>query len=176
MKIWKLLSAFGLHGILFIGVPYGLDKYGMVSPLRPQAYIVLFITWVGLGLKLLFGDVITDKFEYHKHGYDFCIVSMGALLSTLSLQLLTDKDLLPGIQTTGPFGVFGVLSPNIVIQRATMLTALFLLSCFSALLTARVSRAIGDPSTQGKNLLSLLNMFVGVVVFATYLLLLISKG
>src|SRR5262245_36446292 len=95
MKIWKLLSAVGINGALFIGGPYLFARLQLVGALRDQAYIVLLVTWGGLSLKLLCGDVISDKFEYHKHGYDFCVVTMGTALSTFTLQLLSDKDLLP---------------------------------------------------------------------------------
>ena len=88
MKIWKLLSAIVVTVALLIALPYGLEKLNLVAPLTPNAWIVLFVTGIGLALKTVFGDLISGEFEYHKHGYDFCIVTLGATISSLSLQLL----------------------------------------------------------------------------------------
>ena len=175
MKIWKLLGALVVHGVLFIGMPYILSRAGLIATLRWQAYVVLAVTWIGLGLKLLFGDVVSDKFEYHKHGYDFCNLSMGTALSMLSLQIMSSTDVLPGIPATGAWAAFSVVSKDIVRQRVALLSGLFIVMCFLALLTARISRAVADPATKGKNLLSLLNFGIGASAFFAYLFLLLAK-
>jgi hypothetical protein len=175
MKIWKLLSALVVHGALFVAVPYLLSQVGLIAQLRWQAYVVLAVTWIGLGLKLLFGDVVSDKFEYHKHGYDFCNLTMGTALSMLSLQMLSNTDVLPGIPDTGPWAVLAIISSDRVRQRVALLTALFILTCFLTLLTARISRAVVEPTTKAKNLLSLLNFGIGASAFGAYLFLLLAK-
>lgn len=148
---------------------------GLISPLRWQGYVVLTVTWLGLSFKLLFGDVITGKFEYHKHGCDLCILTMGTALSMLSLQLISKADILPGIPGTGLWSLFTVFSNDVVKQRIALLVALFIVSCFLAFLTALISRAVGDPATKGKNLLSLMNFGIGSSTFGAYLFLLIAK-
>lgn len=175
MKIWKLLSALVVHGTLFVAVPYLLSRVGLITALRWQAYVVLAVTWIGLGLKLLFGDVVSDEFEYHKHGYDFCNLTMGTALSMLSLQMLSNTDLLPGIPNTGPWAIFDIVSPDVVRQRVALLITLFTVTCFLTLLTASISRAVVDPATKGRNLLSLLNFGIGASAFGAYLFLLLAK-
>jgi hypothetical protein len=175
MKIWKLLSALIVHAALFVALPYVLSQVGLISPLRWQAYVVLGVTWLGLALKLLLGDLVSDKFEYYKHGYDFCTLTMGTALSMLSLQMLSTTDILPGIPKTGPWAIFEVISTDVVRQRIALLVGLFIVACFLSLLTARISRAVVDPSTKARNLLSLLNFAIGASTFAAYLFLLLAK-
>lgn len=175
MKIWKLLSALLVHGVLFVTIPYVLSNLDLITRLNLKAYVVLAVTWIGLGLKLLFGDVISDKFEYHKHGYDFCVLTMGTALSMLSLQVMSDTEVLHGIPTTGPWADLCLISADAAKQQLALLAGLFLLTCFMALVTARISRAVGEPATKGKNVLSLFNFAIGASVFASYLFLLLAK-
>jgi putative effector of murein hydrolase LrgA (UPF0299 family) len=176
MKIWKLLSAVLLNGILFFVIPEALAYFKLIKGLTDEARLILLVTWVGLCLKLLFGDVVSDKFEYHKHGYDFCVVTMGTALSLFSLQLIAlkdNRDILPGAPT---FSFLSAIAPAPINQRLVFLACLFFLSCFFSLLTARISRAVSEVNTQGKDLLSLLNFFFGSGLFGAYLFLLIAKS
>lgn len=176
MKVWKLLSALVVHGVLFVGVPYLLSRAGLIEELRWQAYVVLAVTWISLGLKLLCGDVVSDKFEYHKHGYDFCNLTMGTALSMLSLQMFSTAPLLKGLPSTGPLRLLTpIIGPDQARQQIALLTSLFVLTSFLTLLTARISRAVVDPATKAKNLLSLLNFGIGASAFGAYLFLLLVK-
>jgi hypothetical protein len=174
-KIWKLLLAALLHAGLIVGVPFLLQRLKVIDALKPQAYVVLVFTWAGLGIKLLVGDVASDKFEYHKHGYDFCLLTMGTALSMLSLQLLSEDDLLKGLSAGGPLVYLSKLSPNAATQHAILLATLFLITAFLSLLTARISRAITIEKSKGSDLLAMLNFSVGATTFGAYLFLLLSK-
>jgi hypothetical protein len=176
MKIWKLLSAIVVTVALLVAIPYGLETLGLVSPLTPNAWVVLLVTGLGLVLKTVFGDLISGEFEYHKHGYDFCVVTLGATISSLSLQLTTDKDLFPGLPSTGPLSFLAGVSGDVLVQRRMLLFLFLLLSCVVALLTAYISKAIKDPNTRFKNALSLINFSFGSALLGAYVLMLITKG
>ena len=175
MQIWKLLSAMLVTLSLFIGLPIILGTWGLMPPLNPKAIYILAISAVGLLFKIVFGDMITGKFDYQRHGYDLCIVTLGASLSSLSLQIMTDHDLFPDLAKAKILAPLLSFAPNPVAQRVSLLMGVFLLSCIMSLLTARIGMAIREESTKGKNYLSLLNFVIGVGVFGTYILMLITK-
>src|SRR6266581_6365252 len=150
MKIWKLLSAVAVDGALFVLLPVMFSTCGWITHLEGKAYFVLFVTWAGLMLKLFFGDVITDKFEYHKHGYDFCTLTMGTALSAFSLQVLSGGDLMSKLPQTGIWSAFAFISSDPAKQHAVILGLLFLAACVASLIAARISRSVNDPSTPAK--------------------------
>ncbi len=176
MKIWKLLSAVAVDGVLFVLLPFLFSRYGLIAQLEGKAYVVLFVTWVGLMLKLFLGDIISDNFEYHKHGYDFCTLTMGTALSMFSLQLLSDGDLLSKLPPTGFLAAFAFVSPDPWKQHTVILALLFLAACLASFGTARISRSVNDPRTRARALLAGLNFALGSGAFGTYLLLLLAKG
>jgi hypothetical protein len=176
MKIWKLLSAVAVDGALFVLLPYVFSRYGMIVPLDGKAYTVLFVTWAGLTLKLFLGDVVSDKFEYHKHGYDFCTLTMGTALSMFSLQLVGGQDLLHKLPTTGVWSLFAFVSADTSNQHTFILAALFLAASVLAFVTARISRSVSDPATRWKALLAMFNFVLGSGSFGTYVFLLLVKA
>lgn len=176
MKIWKLILAVAVNCALFITTPFLLEWLGLVAPLTPKAGWILGITVVGLVLKILFGDLASGGFEYHRHGYDFCIVTLGAALSSISVQLTTDRDLFPGLSGLSALLRINLVTKEVITQRIFLLVAILLASCILALLTARISSAIREGNAQFPNLLSLLNFVLGVGLFGVYVLILITKG
>jgi hypothetical protein len=176
MEIWKLLFAMLVTLALFIGLPIIFGTYGLMPPLNPKAIYILLVTAGGLVLKILFGDMISGEFEYQRHGYDLCIVTLGASLSSLSLQIMTDQDLFPGLQNARVFAGLASVVSSPISQRIVLLFGVFLLSCIMSLVTARVGMAIKKDSTKAKNSLRLLNFLIGSGVFGAYILMLITKG
>jgi hypothetical protein len=172
MQIWKLLIALLVTGALFVLLPLILGTYGLMPPLNPKAKYILGITAGGLVLKIIFGDMVSGKFEYQKHGYDLCIITLGAALSSLSLQMVTQDDLFPGLQDF--FGL-GTITANVQSQRTILLSIVFLVSCIMSLITARIGMAIREDTTKGKNYLSLINFALGAGVFGAYILMLVTK-
>jgi hypothetical protein len=173
MNIWKLISAIVVTIALLMVGPYALAGVGLISPLVPKAWIVLLVTGLGLILKTVLGDMISGEFEYHKHGYDFCIISLGATISSFSLQLTSDKDLFPGLSSTGPLAI---ISSDVLEQRRVLLFVFLLFSYTATLLTAYISKAIKEPDTKFKNALSLINFSIGSALLGVYVLMLITKG
>jgi hypothetical protein len=173
MKIWKLLSALLVDGILFISLPYALESLDSGLQVRKNAVYVLLITWFGLALTLLFENLASDEFNYHKHGYDFCIVTMGAALSTFSLQLFTSDNLLPNL----PLSLIGGgPSENSREQNLALLIPLFLAACLAAVLTAMISREIKSHRAKAEALLSAINMMIGSSVLGLYVFLLVVQS
>jgi hypothetical protein len=173
VNIWKLLLALVATVGLLLIVLYGLARIAWIHPLNASAGLILVVTTIGLLLKMLFGDIASGELSWHKHGYDFCTMTFGAVLTSLSLQLTSNTDLFPGLSfvvrwpasSTEPLG-----------ERRIELFVFLIVSFFFALLTARISRAIGDPGTHWKPMLSLLNFSIGAVSLALYLLVLVTKG
>ena len=133
---------------------------------------MLFVAWAGLALNLFLGDVISDRFEYHKHGYEFCTLTMGTDLSMFSLQLLSNVDLISKLPQTGFWSAFAFISPdNPAKQHAFILGFFFLLACVASFATARISKSVNDPTTPCKGLLSGFNFALGSGAFGGYLLL-----
>lgn len=175
MKIWKLIGAFVLDGAFFIACVALLSWYGLIPTLDFNAKIVLAVTWVGLGFKIFFGDIASGKFQYHKHGYDFCIATMGASLSLFALQMLSNEDLLPKISSSKVWPAPPRSIEEAIRRSDGVLGAIFIAACLLTLLTASISREIETPTTKWKSVLSAMNFSIGAAAFAGYLLLLLGK-
>jgi hypothetical protein len=148
---------------------------GWISPLQPKAWLVLSVVTLGLLFKLLFGDLASGEFHYNKHGYDLCVLTMGALLSGLSLQLLRQDNLFPGLLAASPQVMATMFTSDPIGQIRLLLFLSFLVSCFSALLTATISRAIKNGGSKGNGALALINFCVGASMLGWYVLILITK-
>jgi hypothetical protein len=177
MARWKLLGGIALTILLFVVLPYALQRVGLIGAVSSRAGWVLLLAASGLVFKILCGDAATGKFEYHKHGYDFCIITMGAAISSLGLQLTSANDIFHGLPDNGIFALIAQMSPdNVVLQRMALLLVVFLLSSVFALLTGGNSRVISDGKTTVPNLLALLNFVLGVGIFGFYIFLLVAKA
>jgi hypothetical protein len=175
VSVWKLLGAFFLIPALCTLVPLAFSQYGLINPLNAKAGLLLAVTALGLCFKIVCGDLATGAFDYHKNGHDFCILTMGGALSAGSLQLIKETDLFPGIPNAWPWSYLPELTEDVVQQRLIVIGAVFALSCVFAVLTAMVSRSVKEDKPRYSALLSLLNFSLGLALFASYLLLLITK-
>jgi hypothetical protein len=175
----KLLGSLALIVILFVTVPLLFSYFGVVA-LSPQAPWVLFTTIITLILGTLLGDYSSGQFEYHRHGFELCVFAMGAVLSTLSLQILVGVDLLPNLPTGGPFEWMQRLAPDsVVTQRRVFLVALLLLAIVFSLIAAGNSRATVDEIAKTSNPkarsgFSLVNFALGYIALLGYVTLLIG--
>lgn len=174
-KIWKLLFALLLTGGVLVGAPYALSRFQLIGPLQGQAWLILIVTMFGLLLKTVFGDLVAGEFNYYKHGYDFCIITLGASLSSFAMQLVSKHDLFPNLPKTGPINVLASVAPDVIDQRRILLLLIFAASCFLALLTAYIGRHIKEGQTAGAALLSGLNFILGSALLSIYVLILITK-
>ena len=99
MNIYKLLGGVLLTALLFIPAPFFAAQYGLLSPLADKAVLILLVTTVGLVVKSIVGDVVAGEFLYYKFGYDNCVMTFGALLTALALQILSKTDIFPGMSS-----------------------------------------------------------------------------
>lgn len=175
MGIWKVLGALVITSILSIGAAYVFTKLGWIGSLQPKAWLVLGVVTLGLLFKLLFGDLASGEFHYNKHGYDLCVLTMGASLSGLSLQLLSQDNLFPGLAAAGPLVIATMLTSDPIGQIRFLMFGFFLVSCFSALLTARISRAIRSGDSKANGALACINFCIGASMLGWYVLILITK-
>jgi hypothetical protein len=173
---WKLLSAIFLNAALFVVAPYALSGFGLIGKVHSDSWLILTVTAVGLIFKILFGDVISGEFLYYKHGYDFCVLTLGASLSSFALQLVSEKDLFPGLKGNSFLEPIAHLTDDTKSQRLILLGLVVLTSCLIALLTARIGKSIKEGTARFSNLLSAMNFTFGCGLFAVYVMMLISKG
>src|SRR6266853_6997780 len=94
MNIYKLLGGVLLMNVLVVGAPYIL-----VPSLTEKAWLILIVTTVGLTVKCVVGDVVAGEFLFHKFGYDNCVMTFGAALTAVALQLAAGTDLFPGLSS-----------------------------------------------------------------------------
>src|SRR4051812_45975445 len=174
LNVWKLLGAIVVVSVIVVFSPHVLSWVGLISPIKDHAWWITGLATVGLVIKILCGDLISGEFLYYKHGYDSCILTFGAALSNLSLQLLSSRDEFPKISRNGLLDL-SILSSDEVTQKRMLLLAIFLLALVGTLLTAYIGKAISQPETKLKSPLSALNFAIGTGVLATYLLMLFAK-
>lgn len=174
--IWKLFFAIVLNFILIIGLPYGLSHFDYMSPINDKAWIVLLITAFIVSIKTIFGDLVAGEFHYHKHGYDFCLTTLGASMTALSLQVITVQNLFPGVShfVFTPYLVTFTDSDKAI--AIAYLVLILIVSTFATFLTARISKAINHDSPRAPDLLALINFSIGTGLIGLYILLLITKG
>jgi hypothetical protein len=175
VKIWKLLGAIVLVSVFVIFSPNILYQLHLINSVKDHAWWITTIATIGMIVKIICGDLIAGEFLYYKHGYDSCILTFGAALSNLSLQLLSPKDEFPNISPNGLLDL-SAFSSDEVIQKRILLLAVFLLALVGSLLTAYIAKAISQPKTQFKSTLSVINFSIGAGLLATYLLMLLAKG
>jgi hypothetical protein len=177
-RIWKLVGAFCVAPLVCVIMPLIFSHFGWIDQLNPKAGIILFVTVFGIVIKIVCADIATGTFEYHKHGHDFCVLTMGGALSAGSVQLMSKTDQFPGIARAWPWKYLDSLTEDVIMQRLIVIGIMFCLSCFFAFATARISRAIREenPPPNNPDLLSLINFTAGTALFSVYLLFLITKG
>jgi hypothetical protein len=175
MKIHKLLLGILCTSVLVVLVPIAFARIGWIQPLVSKSWLVLLITGGGLVLKALVGDVASGEFLWHKYGYDNCILSFGSALTAVVLQLSSKTDLFPGLSSVSPLN-FSAFTQNPVAAREIQLFVFFFVALIATLLTARISNAIREHGTLGKDYLALTNAVVGVILLSIFVMILVSKG
>jgi hypothetical protein len=175
MKIYKLLLGMLCTTVFIVVTPMLFAKLGWISPLLSKSWLALLITGGGLIIKFLVADLAGGEFLWHKYGYDNCILAFGSFLTSLVLQLNSDKDLFPGLSSVSPVS-FSQFSGNPAGARQIQLFILFFISLLATLLTARLSAAIKEKNTPRKDVLAAINAVVGVLLLSVYVAILVSKG
>jgi hypothetical protein len=176
MNIYKLLTGVLITVVLVLVAPYLAIAAGLMAPIADKAWLILLVTACGLVLKSLIGDVVAGEFLFYKFGYDNCIMTLGAVLTALALQLVATIDLFPGLGKVAVLSALPTLSNDPIANRATQLFVLLLVALLGTLLTGRIASAIKHENAKGQDFLSLLNSVVGVFLLGLYVLVLITKG
>ena len=180
MKIWKLLSVIAVDLLLLFLMPLGLQRMDWVGPLLPRAWFVLGAAAVGLVLQTVMDDLISGESSYHRHGYDFCTITLGASLSSLAAQLITTQTLFPGLDRTSLMTLVQSIrqttesrSPDQT-DYVLVLASIFAMSCVTSVLTAYISKAVDDKATKFKSGLSIISFGIGLALFGWYILMLVT--
>ncbi|HVL07915.1 MAG TPA: hypothetical protein VM512_01980 [Burkholderiaceae bacterium] len=176
MNIYKLLLGVLITVFLVVAAPYGAVNLGLMAPMAEKAWLVLLVTAGGLIIKSLVGDVVAGEFLFYKFGYDNCVMTLGALLTALALQLVATVDLFPGLSNVAILSSLPAFSTDPVANRSTHLFTLLIFALLGTLLTGRIAAAIKHDNAKGKDFLSLLNSLVGLVLLGMYVLVLVTKG
>jgi hypothetical protein len=169
-NIYKLLGGIGVTIFMVAGAPLLVTRAGLMTPLPPHAWFILFVTGAGLVVKAVFGDVAAGEFLFYKFGYDNCVMAFGATLTALALQVESKDDLFPGIDP-----MFHALGDPFVNRSAEILIFL-IVALVATVLTGRIASAIKNEKARGANVLSLFNTFVGVGLLGIYVIMLVSRG
>jgi hypothetical protein len=181
MGIHKLLLAGLFSFLLVVPGPYVLAYLGFLGPLADKAWLILFVTMVGLLLKSLAGDIVSGEFFFHKFGYDNCVMTFAAVLTACGLQLASTVDLFPGLSSFTPLAILPTISQDQITNRLIQLFVFLLVALVFTLITAAISGAINKEHAKGTKLraewfLAFLNSAVGLTLLAGYVVILVTKG
>ena len=176
MNIYKLLAGILVTILLVVVAPYLAVSVGLMAPIAEKAWLILLVTACGLIVKSVIGDVVAGEFLFYKFGYDNCVMTLGAVLTALALQLVATIDLFPGLKNVAVLSALPLLSTDPIANRSTQLFVLLLVALLGTLLTGRIASAIKHDKASGQDFLSLLNSVIGAFLLALYVLVLITKG
>jgi hypothetical protein len=167
----KLLSVICINFLQFLAIPYYL-----LSELDGRSIMVLIVAAIVVGCKTIFGDIASGGVEYHKQGYDFCVMTLGASMTSLSYKMAGGEDHLSYQYLPWLESLVGRLN-NSEETRGDfiVLVSICLFSLFLTLLTARISKAVRENETKLSNTLQLLNFILGSGLLGFYILLLLTK-
>lgn len=174
--MWKLMSALLVNLILVIIFPYLLAEMEILNEIKDKSWLILGVTFIVVSSKTIMGDFISNKFEYHKHGYDFCVTSLGASMTALCLQLTSEINLFPELNQFPVFQPLTSMIDDPITLTITCLSLTLIASSFLMLLTARISKAITQDAPSCPDLLSLIGFLLGASVIGFYTLILITRA
>jgi hypothetical protein len=178
-NIWKVLVGVVITIVLVAFAPHFAASLGLIAPIAQNAWLILLVTAVGLSLKALLSDVAAGEFLFYKFGYDNCVMTFGAALTALALQLLElekKHDLFPGLNAVVGLKSLPTLSSDPASNRSIQLAVFLLIVLVLTVLTAKIAAAIKHDNPGGQGLLSFLNSLIGTVVLGAYVLMLVTKG
>jgi len=174
-EFWKLLGGIVFSILLVILFAFLATSRGVVHVTDPHAYWALFVACIGLVVKMVFGDLASGEFLFYKHGYDCCVMTLGAILTGVSLQINGTTDIFAKLADNWILEIV-FPGPGAIGERHSV--ALFVSVAFSllaTLLTAYVSRLIKSEQIRLAALASLLNVCIGAGVFCGYVVMILAK-
>jgi hypothetical protein len=122
------------------------------------------------------GDIAAGEFLFYKFGYDNCMMTFGAVLTALALQLVSTADLFPGMSFVVGVRSLPQMRTDPAENRCVQLFVFLLLTLAATLLTGRIASEIKAGRARGPDFLSIFNTIISVVFLGFYVLILITKG
>jgi hypothetical protein len=175
MNIYKLLVGALLTIILIVVVPFLAARFGLLPTLADKAWLILTVTALGLVVKSIIGDVVAGEFLFYKFGYDNCVMTFGAVLTALALQLVSRTDLFAGMSSVVLLRDLPTVSSDPIANRSVQLVIFLLLALTATLVAGAIASAIKKGTAKGPNLLALLNTGLGLLFLGIYVLVLVTK-
>ncbi|MGF6870623.1 hypothetical protein [Paraburkholderia sp. MM5477-R1] len=176
MNIYKFLVGIVVTILFVVVLPYVAVQFGWMAPIKGKAWLILLITASGLIIKSVVGDIVAGEFAFYKFGYDNCVLTFGALLTALALQLVATIDLFPGVSNVSVLRSMPTLASDPIANRSTQLFILLVFALVGTLVTGRIAAAIKQGKAHGESFLALLNSIIGAFLLGLYVLVLITKG
>jgi hypothetical protein len=176
MNIYKLLGGALLTFCFIVGAPFLAAHFALLAPLAQKAWLILIVTAGGLVAKSVIGDVVAGEFLFYKFGYDNCLMTFGAVLTALALQLVAATDLFPGLNSVVFLRDIPAISADPIANRSLQLLVFLLMALVATLITGRIATSIKDKTAKGPEFLAFLNTGVGLLFLALYVLVLVTKG
>src|SRR5260370_23321589 len=169
-----LALAMFLIGAVLVGGPYLIARFGLMTGLKNNAWVILLVAYAGILLKAGLSFLTTKDFRYDKSAYELCVLTMGGMLTCLALQLTSNQDLFPGLEGISFLGFMSSLS--LITFCPPLLLSVLL---FVGALIAMVFSTIGVSDAEAGNTDSMLTLgtsLVGHALLGAYALILVAKG
>ena len=169
-----LALTLAIVGLGMVGGPYGLASAGLISQLKPHAWVVLAVAYVGVLLKSSIGYLTTRHFRYDKAAYDLSVLVFGGVLTCAALQVVTTTDLFPGLENMHFLSFVAAFGLDIRGQHLVLLSMLLIFSLVGTVLSAIDVAETEDGRPGG--CWTVVCSFIAYVLLAAYALALIAKG
>lgn len=173
-SVWGDLFYLILPVVLFPGAVYLGVKLRVVEPITGADWLVLLAAIIAVAVTNMFGFYASIRAEVHRLGYELCALSLGACLSLLAAQLVSETDLLPGVSGSRIGDVFTVVPGEIVAQRVALISLIGFVSVVALGVTARIVRAVDHEKPRKPAWLKLISYIAGFAMLFTYVALLVG--
>jgi hypothetical protein len=170
-SLTNLLIGMAITIALVLGIPYSFGYFGWWLAPAAKGWIVLSAACLGILAKLLASETATGEFEFYKFGYDNCVMTLGAVITALAIQLSSPDDLFPGFSSLPKLG-----EQTAATNRIFQLIAFFVTTWLFTLLTARICGGIKRKTVNERGALALFSAIVGLLLLTSYSLLLAAKA
>jgi hypothetical protein len=165
----QLASAIVLVVILFVGYAGVLTYYDLVSFSIKSIYVSIPMLG-GLVGTIIFGALASGEAPWSKQGNDLNLLTFGAILSTLALQIAESaKSVLPGFEHS-PLWTQFLTDMNLGDRPAVfvLLALALVLSVVFCLISSIIEGSIHAEPKKNKPGKALLNCIMGILSFGFY--------
>jgi hypothetical protein len=155
---------------IYAAVGVGLAHFDVIELTKRSLFVAVPILG-GVVLMIVFNAIAGNGERlWSKQGYDLNILTLGAILSTIALQIAeTQKSVLPGLERSSVWKSFceilNLEGRSIVFA---LLSLSFVLSIILTLASAFMSRALEAAGNARRPIVASSNYIVGVISFSFY--------